>query len=40
MDKMMGVDLCSGTAMPKLGSLPSAELEIIANWICAGAPNN
>jgi hypothetical protein len=40
MDKMMGVDLCSGTAMPKLGSLPTPQLTTIANWICAGAPNN
>lgn len=39
-DKMMGVDLCSGSVMPKNGSLPTAELETIANWICAGAPNN
>lgn len=39
-DKMMGVDLCFGTGMPKLGSLPTAELETVANWICAGAQNN
>lgn len=39
-DKMMGVDLCFGTPMPKLGSLPNAQIETVANWICAGAPNN
>lgn len=39
-DKMMGVDLCSGTQMPKLGLLPSAQIETVSNWICAGALNN
>jgi hypothetical protein len=39
-DKMMGVDLCFGTKMPKLGMLPSTQVETVANWICAGAPNN
>jgi hypothetical protein len=39
-DKMMGVDLCSGTKMPKNGILPSQQITTIANWICAGAPNN
>jgi hypothetical protein len=38
--KMMGVSLCSGTGMPKMGSLPSAQVQTISNWICAGAPNN
>jgi hypothetical protein len=36
----MGVDLCSGTKMPKLSSLPTDEIKTIANWICEGAPNN
>lgn len=40
LDKMMGVDLCFGTQMPKLGNLPNAQMTTIANWICAGAPNN
>lgn len=39
-DKMLGVDMCSGTQMPKLKPLPSAQIETIANWICSGAPNN
>jgi hypothetical protein len=39
-DKMMGVDLCFGTKMPKLGAVPTQQVETIANWICAGAPNN
>ncbi|MRG91402.1 hypothetical protein GF068_05620 [Polyangium spumosum] len=39
-DKMMNVDICSGTKMPKLGLLPSAQISTVANWICAGAPNN
>ncbi|MDC3962278.1 hypothetical protein [Polyangium jinanense] len=39
-DKMMNVELCSGTKMPKLGLLPSPQVTTVANWICAGAPNN
>ena len=39
-DKMMGLDMCMGTMMPKSGSVPTAQLEIITNWICAGAPDN
>lgn len=39
-DKMMNVDLCSGTKMPKLGLLPQGQVTTIANWICEGAPNN
>jgi hypothetical protein len=40
MDKLMGVDLCFGTQMPKLGMITTAEQQTISNWICAGAPNN
>ena len=40
LDKVLNVDICSGTKMPKLGSLPDKEMETITNWICAGAPNN
>lgn len=40
MDKIMDVDLCGGTQMPKLMMLPATQLEAIANWICQGAPNN
>jgi hypothetical protein len=39
-EKLMGVSLCSGTQMPKMGAIPSAEIQTISNWICAGAPNN
>ena len=39
--KLMGVNLCFGTQMPKAGvSLPRSELDLIGGWICAGAPNN
>jgi hypothetical protein len=40
MDKIQNVDLCFGTKMPKLSSLPAPDVEIISSWICAGAPNN
>lgn len=39
-DKMMGVDLCSGTKMPKNGAVSSQQITTVANWICAGALNN
>jgi len=35
-----GVDLCSGTKMPKLSMLPASEIQTIADWICEGAPDN
>ena len=36
--KLQGVQMCSGTQMPKAGtSLPAADLEIITAWICQGA---
>jgi hypothetical protein len=39
--KMIGVNMCSGSQMPKQGQgVPSAETQTIANWICIGAPNN
>lgn len=40
LDKIQNKDLCSGTKMPKLSSLPAASVETIANWICGGALNN
>ena len=40
MDKMLNVDLCSGTKMPKLGTLPAADIQIVSDWICSGAPDN
>ncbi len=37
-DKLLGINLCSGTAMPKSGPGPSAgELQIVTDWICSGA---
>lgn len=39
-DKMMGIDLCFGTKMPKMGMLPAAQIQTVSDWICAGAPNN
>jgi hypothetical protein len=40
MDKLLGVDLCFGTVMPKSGGLPMAQIQSVSDWICAGAPNN
>jgi hypothetical protein len=41
MQKLLDVDVCTGTQMPKAGqSLPAAQLDAISSWICAGAPNN
>ena len=39
-DKLMNVDLCFGTQMPKQGTIPQAQIQTISDWICAGAPNN
>ena len=38
--KMMNVNLCFGSKMPKLGVLPTGDIQTIADWICEGAPNN
>ncbi|MSP73699.1 MAG: hypothetical protein EXR76_16320 [Myxococcales bacterium] len=40
MDKLRGVNLCFGTAMPKTGKLPQAQIDLLHAWICEGAPNN
>lgn len=41
LDKILGVDLCAGTRMPKAGPpLQPSELEAISAWICAGAPSD
>jgi hypothetical protein len=41
MNKLYGTNLCSGSQMPKAGgALPAATLNVIAAWICQGAPNN
>lgn len=40
-DKLRGVDLCSGTQMPKAGqSLAEEDIVAIEAWICHGAPEN
>jgi len=41
LQKMLGVELCSGTLMPKANSpWPEADLATISAWICAGALDN
>jgi hypothetical protein len=40
-NKLLGVDMCSGTVMPKADMrLPQAEINEISAWICAGASRN
>jgi len=40
-DKLLGVNLCSGSRMPKdPPPFDPADIELISNWICQGAPNN
>lgn len=36
-DKLTGVDLCAGTAMPKGSPLARAEIQLIRDWVAAGA---
>jgi chitodextrinase len=36
-DKLLGVRLCAGTVMPKGGTLPPAQIQIIRDWVAAGA---
>jgi hypothetical protein len=41
MNKLMGVNLCFGSQMPKAGfGLPQADLDKIGSWICGGALND
>lgn len=37
LNKLQGVDLCFGTRMPKADPLETAEIDLIAAWICHGA---
>jgi len=38
LDKILGINLCSGTKMPKMGAgLSAAESDLISQWICGGA---
>jgi hypothetical protein len=40
-DKLLGVNLCSGTRMPPQGTpLSDADMALIEAWICQGAANN
>ena len=40
-DKLLGVDMCKGSQMPKAGqSLPPSQLETISAWVCNGALKN
>ena len=39
--KLAGVQMCSGERMPRLGTpLSDASMKKIEDWICQGAPNN
>jgi hypothetical protein len=39
LDKLLGVDMCLGTRMPKAATPYSAEqIDLVAAWICQGAP--
>jgi hypothetical protein len=41
MDKLLGINLCFGTAMPKAApSLSAAQIAAISEWICRGAADN
>jgi hypothetical protein len=40
LDKILGVDMCFGSKMPKMSSLSPSEIENIVSWICAGASDN
>lgn len=40
MNKLLGTNLCSGSKMPKAGTMPSAEIAAVSGWICEGAPKN
>jgi hypothetical protein len=41
MQKLLNIDLCFGTKMPKADlSLPQTDLDAISDWICSGAENN
>lgn len=38
MDKLLGVNLCMGTRMPKNGGpLSAGQIQIVQDWICSGA---
>lgn len=40
-NKLTGIDMCSGTLMPKANmALPDDELDVIFAWICGGAADD
>ncbi|MEO7332238.1 MAG: hypothetical protein ABI193_26920 [Minicystis sp.] len=40
-DKITGTNMCSGDSMPKgKPMLPDAEIQLMVDWICEGAPEN
>ncbi|MEZ4449411.1 MAG: hypothetical protein R3B09_08025 [Nannocystaceae bacterium] len=39
-DKVKGINLCTGTKMPKVGSLTAEEVATLEAWVCNGAPSN
>jgi hypothetical protein len=39
-DKIRGINLCSGTRMPKNASLSLAEIQTIVDWVAEGALND
>lgn len=41
MNKLLGEGMCAGTQQMPLGdSLPRGQIQTIADWICAGAPDD
>lgn len=38
MNKLMGANMCGGAQMPPKMPQPEATLRMVADWICAGAP--
>ena len=39
-NKLTGIGMCNGSAMPKSGGLAPAQVDLFRSWICNGAPNN
>jgi len=40
LNKVLGVDLCFGSKMPKTGSIASSDVLALSSWICNGALDN
>lgn len=41
MNKLTGVDMCSGSEMPRRDqTLPKAQIDMVRSWICSGAAND